>query len=72
MTKMSEVVEVFGYGIAHKWTGKRLVSTGRKVYDSRGAASGALSRAKKVYDPVYQRDQNPEEFEVVALVPHYD
>lgn len=61
--------EVFGYGVAHKVTGVRLGTTGRKVYDSRGAASGALIRAKKDYDPVYHRDQNPEEFEVVELVP---
>ena len=25
--------------------------------------------SKKVYDPTYHRDQNPEEFEVVELVP---
>lgn len=63
--------EVFGYGIAHQVTGKRLVSTGRKVYDSRSAAQGAITRCKKRYDERYQ-NQNPDDFEVVNLVPCYE
>ena len=66
------MTEIFGYGIAHKTTGKKL-SSGRKCYDSKGAASGALTRAKKlqahyIKHGLGQFAVNPEECEVVALV----
>lgn len=64
--------EVFGYGVAHRATGERLCQTGRKVYDSKSAASSALNRAKKLYDPNFPHDQNPDDFEVVSLVPCYE
>ena len=63
--------EVFGYGIAHWESGKRLTCTGRKVYDSKSAAAGALTRYKKQYDPRWH-EYKPEEFEIVALVPCYE
>lgn len=79
---MSDVrTEVFGYGIAHRDTKVRLYSAGRKVYDSKGAASKALNNERKVYDKhkahalfadqyiaSYHLNQNPHDFELVELV----
>lgn len=71
---MSEVREVFGYGVAHKVTGKRL-PLGRKVYDSKSAASGQLGAARKCWNRNIENGRhefnggiNPNECEVVALV----
>ncbi|ANA49347.1 hypothetical protein PMW_222 [Pseudomonas phage phiPMW] len=72
--EMIKEAEVFGYGVAHKLTGKRL-PLGRKVYDSKSAASGQLGAARKCWNgniengrPEYNRDMDPNECEVVALV----
>lgn len=67
--------EVFGYGIAHKYTGEQYTTAGRKVYDSKNAASQALSRARKCWDKDSEDFRaygyysfNPHEAEVVELV----
>lgn len=71
--------EVFGYSAAHKDTGERLLTLSRKVYDSKSAASGGLTRVKKCYmrdarhfseqeRARYYYDQNPEDFVVVELI----
>jgi hypothetical protein len=58
---------VFGYGVAHKVTGEPL-ATGRNSYDTKNAASGALTRyRKKLYDERYHT-YHPDDFEVVPLV----
>lgn len=61
--------EVFGYAVANKVTGKR-APTSRCVYDSKSAASGALTRLKKQMKmyPDWYPDTVVEELHVVSLV----
>ncbi|WCO82060.1 hypothetical protein vBPpSSYP_78 [Pseudomonas phage vB_PpS_SYP] len=64
---------IFGYGVAHKVTGKRL-ALGRGAYDTKNAASAALNKSRKSYDwhiengYQYYGDLNPHECIVVPLV----
>lgn len=60
---------IFGYAVADKSTGGK-APTGRNVYDTKAAASGALTRLKKKVNefPQWYPDTKIENLCVIALV----
>lgn len=60
---------VYGYSVAHKFTGVRCY-TSRAVYDTKGAATAALNKLKKAYEKHYKPHgyTDPNEFEVIGLI----